>query len=180
MAQRENVPAEVCGARVRVSCGGVPLDGVGDAPLLAAEMGVPGGDGSGTGGDEAAVSGEVGLVESLDRENTSRGGLLQLENLDVGGAVLEVHDGPDGFWTVDVAGLEERHKVLHVGDLGVAVFGADVSVVTSRPGGVGLSGNSGDVPKYGGVRDRVAAGVENLPEDLVTDGGARTDELGVL
>ena len=180
MAQRENVPAEVCGARVRVSCGSVPLDGVGDAPLLAAEMGVPGGDGSGTGGDEAAVSGEVGLVESLDRENTSRGGLLQLENLDVGGAVLEVHDGPDGFWTVDVAGLEERHKVLHVGDLGVAVFGADVSVVTSRAGGVGLSGNSGDGPKCGGVSDRVAAGVENLPEDLGTDGGARTDELGVL
>ena len=180
VAQRQNVPAEVCGGRVSVICGGVPLDGVGDAPLLAAEMGVPGGDGSGTGGDEAAVGGEVGLVDSLDRQKPCRFGLLQLENLNVGGAVLEVHDGPDGFWTVDVAGLEDRDEIFHVGDLGVAVIGADVSVVTSRSGGVFLSGNSGDALKCRGVSNCVAAGVEDLAEDLVADGGAGADELGVL
>ena len=136
MAQRQNVSAQIRSRRVGTGDGAVPLEGARDAPLLASKVGVPRGNGTSAGGDEAAVGGEVSLVNFLDGEDTGGCSLLELEDLDVRGAILEMHNGPDSIRTGGVAGLEERHEILHVGNLGVAVcsFFADRGVVCEGGG----------------------------------------------
>ena len=121
-------------------------------------------------------------MDLLDGEDAGVGSLLELKYLGVGGAVLEVHDGPDSLRTGDIAGLEERYKIFHVGNLSVAVVRPDGGVVTGRRGlGVGIHG--GDYcagPKCRGVRDGGIGGVEDLCEGDAADHCAGADELGVL
>ena len=56
MAQRQNVSAYIRRLLEGTGNGAVPLEGVRDAPLLASEVGVPRGNGSSAGGDDAVAS----------------------------------------------------------------------------------------------------------------------------
>ena len=142
-------------------------------------MGVPGGDGSGTGGDEAAVAGEIGVEDLVGDKDARAWVLLEAHDLDVGGAVLEVHDGPEGVGRSLVAGLEDGDEIFHVGDLGLGGR-ADVGVITHCSGGVGLSGNSGNAPKFRGMQHRLTGRVEKLGEGDAINLVTRSDDFGVL
>ena len=126
--QRQNVSAQIRSRRVGIVKVAVPLEGARDAPLLASEVGVPRGNGS------AQVAMRPPLEKSALWIFLTVRIPAELEDLDVRGAVLEMHNGPDSLRTGGVAGLEERHEILHVGNLGVAVGFAD-----GRRSGVGLA-----------------------------------------
>ena len=119
-------------------------------------------------------------MEDLVRGEDARAGvLLETNNLDVRGAILEVH-GSECVWRGLVAGLEDGHEILHVGDLGLAGL-ADCGVVCE--GGLAAvthAGDCGHAPEFRGVRHGLAAIVEKLGEGDTADLLTGSDDLGVL
>ena len=94
-----------------------------------------------------------------------------------------MHNGPDSVRTGGVAGLEERHEILHVGNHGVAVAFAEVVVVSESLGlvsAVTYAGDGGHAAESRRVRDSRAGRVLDLGEDVTADLLTGSDELGVL